>query len=235
MTANGTDAGATPMVEVEFEVDDPRYPLVSIPKRTGCRTEVEQIVPQGNNTYTLFHRFTGAAPEFVLQLVEEYDDLDAQLLQRTPSGGLAKVRVSEPDQHFVVALSDTGAIPRHLWSEDGVAHITAEIPGMYEVSNVVSQFRDAHPPVRVVAKRQKDHVAPLFSHREFHDAVEDRLTDRQYEVLVAAYAAGYFDWPRQQSGEEVADELGVSLSTLSQHLRVAEHKIFSLLFEDRRY
>lgn len=235
MTADGTDAGTTPMVEVEFEVDDPRYPLVSIPKRTDCRTQVEQIVPQGDNAYTLFHRFTGAKPKRVLELVEEYEDLEAQLLQRTTSGGLAKVHVTEPEQHFVVTLSDADAIPRHLRSEDGVARITAEIPGMYEVSNVVSEFRDAHPSVRVVAKRQKDHVAPLFSHREFHDAVEDRLTERQYEVLVAAYAAGYFDWPRQQSGEEVADELGVSLSTLSQHLRVAERKIFSLLFEDRFY
>lgn len=233
MTSGGSDASSAPMVEVEFEVDDDRYPLVAIPKQAGCRTQVERIVPQGDNAYAIFHRFTGAHPERVRELVESYDDLEVPLLQPTADGGLVKVYVTDPEAHFVVALSDAGAIPRHLWSEDGVAHITAEIPGEYDVSDVVEQFRNAHPTVRVVAKRQKDHVVPLFSHREFRDAVEDRLTERQYEVLLAAYAEGYFDWPRETSGEEVAEELGVSLSTVSQHLRVAERKIFSLLFEDQ--
>ncbi|MFC7046517.1 helix-turn-helix domain-containing protein [Halobacteriaceae archaeon GCM10025711] len=49
-------------------------------------------------------------------------------------------------------------------------------------------------------------------------------------MLWTAYESGYFEWPRRYSGEEIADELGVSHPTFSQHLRKAELKVFSLLF-----
>ncbi|WP_239642048.1 helix-turn-helix domain-containing protein, partial [Natrinema versiforme] len=38
------------------------------------------------------------------------------------------------------------------------------------------------------------------------------------EVLKAAFEAGYYDWPRGCSGEEVAAELGIASPTFSQHI-----------------
>lgn len=50
----------------------------------------------------------------------------------------------------------------------------------------------------------------------------DGLTDRQHEALRVAYEMGYFDIPRTASLEEVAAELGVSQSSLSERLRRAQ-------------
>ena len=54
-----------------------------------------------------------------------------------------------------------------------------------------------------------------------------RLTDRQYEVVQAALEAGYFEWPRGVTSDELADELGISRATLLEHLRKAESKLIA--------
>ena len=45
----------------------------------------------------------------------------------------------------------------------------------------------------------------------------------------AAYHSGFFEWPRDTSGEEVAASLDVSPPTFHQHLRKAERKLFESL------
>lgn len=46
-----------------------------------------------------------------------------------------------------------------------------------------------------------------------------RLSDDQYETLVAAYEAGYFDVPRTASQTDLAGKFGVSPQSLSERLR----------------
>ena len=58
-----------------------------------------------------------------------------------------------------------------------------------------------------------------------------KLTDRQRTALETALAAGFFDWPRGSTGEEVAESFGVSSATLHQHLRISERKLLQAFFE----
>ena len=57
----------------------------------------------------------------------------------------------------------------------------------------------------------------------------DALTDRQHEVLKAAYDLGYYDVPRGSSTAEVAAELGVDDSTVAEHLQRAEYNLLGVL------
>ena len=231
MVESGGRAEGDAVVEIQFRVADPSYALVAIPDRTGCSTYVEQIAPNGDNTYSIFHSFSGAAPERVLAAIDEYDGLEVRLLDAGDDGGIAEVRVTSPDRHFVTTLADAGAIPRHLSSAEGVAHIVAEVPNGSDAADVVERFQRAHPAVEVAARRQKSYTTPLFSRRDLQRSVEELLTDRQREVLLAAFEGGYFESPRENSGEAIADELGISAPTFSQHLRSAEQKVCSLVFE----
>jgi predicted DNA binding protein len=49
-----------------------------------------------------------------------------------------------------------------------------------------------------------------------------------------AYLGGYFEWPRTSTGQEIADRLGISPATLTQHLRTAERKFFDTVFDEGR-
>ncbi|WP_439028445.1 helix-turn-helix domain-containing protein [Haloarchaeobius sp. DT45] len=53
----------------------------------------------------------------------------------------------------------------------------------------------------------------------------DGLTDRQHEALRIAYELGHFDIPRQASLEDVAAELGISPSSVSERLRRAQTQL----------
>jgi len=53
----------------------------------------------------------------------------------------------------------------------------------------------------------------------------DGLTNQQQEALRTAYQMGHFDIPRRASLEEVATELDISASSLSERLRRAETQL----------
>jgi len=53
----------------------------------------------------------------------------------------------------------------------------------------------------------------------------DGLTDRQHEALRIAYERGYFDIPRRASLEEVAGELDITPSSVSERLRRAQTRL----------
>ncbi|WP_222920199.1 helix-turn-helix domain-containing protein [Natrinema sp. SYSU A 869] len=53
-------------------------------------------------------------------------------------------------------------------------------------------------------------------------ATDDGLTDPQFEAVRIAYEMGYFEIPRTASLEDVAAELGISASSLSERLRRAQ-------------
>lgn len=55
------------------------------------------------------------------------------------------------------------------------------------------------------------------------------LTDRQREVLEAAVEAGYYDNPRQATHEDIAGQVDASPSTVGEHLRKIESRVFEEL------
>lgn len=60
-----------------------------------------------------------------------------------------------------------------------------------------------------------------------------QLTPREREVLWLAVDRGYYRNPREASYEDLASALGRSTGTVGEHLRNAEAKVLSALFEGR--
>lgn len=66
---------------------------------------------------------------------------------------------------------------------------------------------------------------------EFASSVLSRLTDRQREVLRAAYDAGYYAVPRTASSQAIASRLGLEAATVVEHLRKAEKRLLDAILE----
>ncbi|MFB9807927.1 helix-turn-helix domain-containing protein [Haladaptatus pallidirubidus] len=86
-----------------------------------------------------------------------------------------------------------------------------------------------YPDVRVVAQREREKPEPTVT--EFRTTLDESLTDCQWAALETAYLAGFFEWPRNSTGEDVAASLGVSPPTFHQHLRRAQSKLLGTFFD----
>lgn len=59
-----------------------------------------------------------------------------------------------------------------------------------------------------------------------------KLTPRQRQMLLTAYALGYYDVPRRISSDELSRHLKVDKSTIVEHLRKAERKLIGSIISE---
>ncbi|HEX2169848.1 MAG TPA: helix-turn-helix domain-containing protein [Nitrososphaera sp.] len=59
-----------------------------------------------------------------------------------------------------------------------------------------------------------------------------KLTRRQRQMLLTAYALGYYDVPRRISSDELSRHLKVDKSTIVEHLRKAERKLIGSIIAE---
>ncbi len=63
---------------------------------------------------------------------------------------------------------------------------------------------------------------------------DEALTQRQEEILRAAFDRGYFDYPKRVSIRDLATTFHVSISTISEILRKGQTKVFATYFSEKR-
>ncbi|KUK27899.1 helix-turn-helix domain-containing protein [Thermococcus sp.] len=83
----------------------------------------------------------------------------------------------------------------------------------------------------VISVVKKVYGGELVSIEEYspEDNPLSKLTGKQLETLLLAYKSGYFDDPRRITLRELAEMLNLSPSTVKEHLRKAQRKIFEEL------
>lgn len=86
---------------------------------------------------------------------------------------------------------------------------------------------DDNRTIGKISKELEDHGCDL--HTERITALDEKgiLTSRQERVIQEALTNGFFDYPRKTDSEELAEKLGISVSTLSEILRAAQRRIFA--------
>jgi predicted DNA binding protein len=145
-------------------------------------------------------------------------------------GGRAAYRFDaavDPDSPF--AVLDRHETPvSEATVRDGRLRITFHATDLPTLRSVLEAFRDACPEMEVKRLLQSS-TTPTESDLVTVDRSE--LTERQREVLVAAYEAGYFDHPKGANAGEVAESLGIGRSTFTEHVAAAQRKLFGALLE----
>jgi PAS domain S-box-containing protein len=125
-----------------------------------------------------------------------------------------------------------GHVAETAVSGDGVS-LTVELPRSRDVSAFVDEAEDSLGSVTVTSVTDHDRSDEGRTTTD-HDDPTGELTDKQREVLRTAFYHGYFDQPREQSSDEVADALGIARSTFLQHLRTAQRKVFAAVVDGER-
>lgn len=108
--------------------------------------------------------------------------------------------------------------------------MTVHLAPSVDVRKITDTVEATYPQVELLRRHQ------ISQHYDESLRSQSRLTadltDRQRSALEVAYHAGFFKWPRETNGEQIAESLGVSPPTFHQHLRKAQRKAFDVLLSD---
>jgi GAF domain-containing protein/predicted DNA binding protein len=122
---------------------------------------------------------------------------------------------------------DAGAVPESIEVTPEETTLVVSLLPHVDARTFVERLADAYEGVELLARRE---TGPRLTRAAFRTEFESALTDRQREVLRTAYESGYFEMPRESSGQDVADQLGISQPTVNHHLRESQRRLLGLLF-----
>lgn len=187
-----------------------------------CPVTLEGFVPGESDELACFVRLEGAEPQAALACADDHaDTTGARIVRRSEAEVVLEVLV-EPSTPLSV-VSDQGGTVTDLHVESGRAELRAQFAPNVDVRGVVEAIGERYPSVELRRKQEKprsETATPTLK-----NTLADELTERQRSVLRAALHAGYFEWPRGSTAEELADSIGVSSPTLHNHLRRAQKNL----------
>ncbi|WP_418285001.1 bacterio-opsin activator domain-containing protein [Halorubrum sp. DTA46] len=223
------DDRADSVVEVELTVQNEVYPFVGVSGQERCRVELANIVPRQEAQYAEFFNVLGAPPARVMRHADSYETVETRLLSEYDDGGLFEFIVSGDCPAY--RLAELGSLPKTVEGVDGRGRIVAEIPLRYDPPAVTERFLEEYPDFELVAKRTRETHTPMVTPSTVQQPILDSLTERQRNILQTAFEMGYYEWPRDCTGQDVANEFGITSATFSEHIFAAERKILTFMFE----
>ncbi|WP_254762628.1 helix-turn-helix domain-containing protein [Natrinema marinum] len=159
------------------------------------------------------------------------------------------IRIEEPREEYVEFFADAEQVEHVERLDEATYLITKTSCGAYSavernhgVLRRKSRVRGDRRVYTVLFFRREDLRAMIddFSRigtvtlgklTEFERS-KSMLTDRQLEVVTRALEEGYFEWPRRIDSEELAEGLGISRTTMLEHLRKAQSKLLTSAIEE---
>jgi predicted DNA binding protein/PAS domain-containing protein len=213
-------------VELEFQSTDPAALFVALSEAVGPCT-LDGLVPGGREMLLAYVTVDDATTDDVMAFVSDHDGV-TEVESVDDDGDSATVEVTLTGGSLCCPLVEFGANVRSAEATDGRCRLVAEVSPDTSVRTVVERVTDAFPATDLRSKREL--TPPGMDDELLTDGTLEGLTERQRATLEAAYRAGYFEWPRDSTAEEVAESMDVSSATVHQHLRKAENQIFSRFF-----
>jgi PAS domain-containing protein len=218
---------AEAVVELTLESDDGSDPLAAASAGSGYRLDVTGLVPGRDGGQVAYVGVEGDELAAARDRLATATTGTVRTIRDGGTDGLLEWRAT--GESLLGSLSRLGANVLRAHAEDGRTRYELETASDADVRALLDHVDGQFPGTKVVAKRER--TRPVERAGALPGERLDDLTDRQREAIEAAFRAGYFEWPRDSTAEDVADSLGVSSPTLHSHLRKAEKTLLSDLFD----
>ncbi|WP_394341756.1 PAS domain S-box protein [Natronorubrum halophilum] len=220
---------AETLVELTLRLETDDEILSRIATATGAHVTYEGLGTHSGPETVLFFETTGAPSADVRRVLDDLVSVtDSRLVTESDHGCLFEATIAGD----VVAsrLVRHGGSPRSIAADGERTEITVDVPTTTDVREFVGMLGDHYAGVELQSRRHVQRA--MHTRQELVTSLFEDLTDRQLEVLRTAYLAGFFEWPRESTGEEVAEMLDVTQPTVNRHLRIGQQQLLKQLFEN---
>lgn len=219
---------ADTVTELAFEVPTSDSHLAAVSAHTGCTVDLDGVVPAEDGALHCYVSVVGTSPATVLETISERDGIDPVRVVRDREEDFlleCTLHAGSP----LVPLVEYGATVETARAENGRLQLSALVAAESDVRGIVESLLSVHPNASLLAKQQKERT--VQSVRGFRGELDDRLTDRQRDILEGAYFAGYFKQPRESTGGDIASSFDISVPTFHQHLQASLNKLTALALD----
>jgi PAS domain S-box-containing protein len=217
------------VTELELSIGDDEG-FVALTSVVDCRLDHVGTIPPGDDPdMKLFFEVKDGAATDVVEAARSREDITNAMVVRggeTQTTGL--VRIAVRDSPLIDALLEYSGTITDATASNGTGTVTIQLSKDADPRGFVEAFESRVPSATL--KSYRDDERPQRTNQEFVAEVTAALTDRQRDALRTAYASGFFDSPRQASGDEIAEVMGITRATFHQHLRAAERKLLDAFF-----
>lgn len=218
---------STSTTRLEFEVRDPAFVFTRLSQQAECTLTYQGGVQQTTGGVYVFVTVAGTPVDTVVTTAREMVSIESvHRISETDEKAVLQLQLTQP--FFAVELADHGAVLRNSTADGETATLVIDVPRSDDVRPVTQLITESFADVELRSKETLDHA----SSRNFQTEYLEQLTDRQLEVLQTAYYSGFFESPRESTGEEIAAVLGISPPAFYRHARTVQRKLFSTLFDD---
>jgi len=222
-------------VAVNLRASDPEVIFGEVATDLGCSLTLDQRVVTSEDQTIYYITVDGAAPETVSERLgrgEVVADCDVVRDSERSETGLVEVHLAEGTRLPIDILTDYGGSVTSAEATERDISLSVELPPTVNVRTVVDDLTTIMPGLRIVSKRHVDR--PTQSMPAVQEQIRDGLTQKQEAALRAAYARGYYRWPRDSTIEDIAEIFDVTPSTLNYRLRKAQGAVVTALFAGER-
>jgi PAS domain S-box-containing protein len=217
----------TSMTRVELSIDDQRFVLSRLAAEADCTLSYQGGIQQTAEGSYVFVTVEDTPIDVVETAARGLHSIETvHRISADSAGGVLRLGLSSP--FLAIELADHGAVLRSVSADPTTTTLVVDIPESIDVRHITDLVRESFDDVRLQSKQTFDRSTD----RDLYSRVFDRLTDRQLEVVQTAYYSGFFDTPRESTGEDVAATLGISSTAFYNHIRAVQRTLFESLFDD---
>jgi predicted DNA binding protein/CheY-like chemotaxis protein len=215
-------------LELEFHLDGVAEELIDLTANTDSKLAFDTII-RSDRGLLVYGQAERIGRETFQEVAEQTPVLeDLRILSSGQRSYEFECLTSGFDSLDTVIAPHGGHVASATIADDGF-RFTVEFPQGRDKRQLVDLIESNCEGATLRAHRTVQREEPGIP--DSRSVFLDRLTEKQRAALKTAYHAGYFEWPRATSGDEISELLGITQATFSQHFRAAEREFFSAVFE----
>ncbi|QDX39520.1 PAS domain S-box protein [Salarchaeum sp. JOR-1] len=213
-----------------------KQPFLNLSNQLGCEVELSTIL-SSKRGHIVYAQIQDVTATDVIEFAEKTSEINhARQVQGTnhceTEPCLFEFLVRETC--LAIQIADQGGVPKTITFNNNRGRVIADLPPTVEPATLIESLQSQQSSIQLVSTSTQQN--PIESSDIFNQdssespniyILQNDLTSAQREAVEAAYAGGFFEWPRDSTGEEIADVLGISQPAFSERLRAAQRKIIA--------
>ena len=213
------------IIELEFLIEDV-FAAYDPPVEIDNTIVFDHIVPIAEGEFLVY----GRADRDVLEILSEAVELVPTWKAVTPrtDSDPSRFELHLCDEKVFTAVAARGGYIDRAELDGGDFRLCIHLAPEVEVRNLIDTIVEEFPGAELLRRQQFRRETENYTDIRRH--LISGLTDRQRAVLDTAYNAGYFAWPRETTGADLAQTLDIAPPTFHYHLRRAEEKVMDAVY-----